>query len=119
MYDVFEQLMKERNLKIADVSRLTGIPYSTFSDWKAGRYTPKDDKRKKIAQFFGVSLEYLDTGKDAPVYYISDDAAQVAQWMVERPEGKILFQAARRCSPDSILLAAQLLEKLKETNPDG
>lgn len=44
-----------------------GIPYSTITDWKAGRYTPKLDKLQKIADFLNVSVEYLATGKETEV----------------------------------------------------
>ena len=33
-------------------------------NWKQGKYTPKQDKLQKIADYFGVSLEYLMTGKE-------------------------------------------------------
>lgn len=60
MYEIFEELLKEKNVKVADVSRATGIKPTTFSEWKRGKYKPKDDKRQKIAEYFGVSLDYLD-----------------------------------------------------------
>lgn len=76
MFEIFERLLKQRNEKYSDVSKATGIPYSTFTDWKAGRYTPKQDKLQKIADYFGVSFEYLTTGKDSRLenlnYYVSD-----------------------------------------------
>jgi transcriptional regulator with XRE-family HTH domain len=59
MWERFEMLMKENKLRIADVSRATGISYSTFTDWKAGRYKPKADKMLTIASFFNVSYSYL------------------------------------------------------------
>ena len=36
----------------------------TLSDWKNGKTTPKQDKLLKIADYFGVSLDYLMTGKE-------------------------------------------------------
>lgn len=39
----------------------TGIGKSTFTDWKKGRSSPKLDKLMKIANFFGVSVEYFLT----------------------------------------------------------
>ena len=62
MYSVFLELLKERNLKPSDVSRITGISGATLSDWKSGRSVPKADKLKMIADFFEVPLEYLMTG---------------------------------------------------------
>lgn len=51
MWEYFEVLLKRNNLRISDVQKGTGIPYSTFTDWKAGRYTQKMDtiKRQKTA----------------------------------------------------------------------
>ena len=37
----------------------TGIPASTFTDWKNGRSNPKLDKLKKIADYFGVTVDYF------------------------------------------------------------
>lgn len=59
MYEIFERLLKEKNLKGADVTRATGIASSTLTDWKKGRSKPKQDKLQKIADFLGVSLEYF------------------------------------------------------------
>lgn len=64
MYEVFDKLLQERNLKAADVCRGTGLPSSLFSEWKKGKSSPKIDKLQKIADFFDVSLEYLTTGKE-------------------------------------------------------
>ena len=58
-YEKFEQLLLTKGTTVYRVSKETGIPASTFSDWKTGRSTPKAEKLKKIARFFDVSLEYL------------------------------------------------------------
>lgn len=64
MYEVFEKLIKMHNITAYKVSKDTGIAYSAFSDWKAGRSTPKQDKLKKIADYLGVTIEYLMTGDE-------------------------------------------------------
>lgn len=64
MYEIFAKLLDERNLKAADVCKGTGLPSSLFSEWKRGKSTPKADKLKKIADYFGVSVDYLMTGKE-------------------------------------------------------
>ena len=62
MYEIFEKLCEAKGLTPYKVSKATGIPTATLSNWKAGRYTPKQDKLQKIADFLSVSLEYLMTG---------------------------------------------------------
>lgn len=57
MYRKFEEFLKSRGMSAADVSKATGIPPSTFSDWKSGRSKPGVEKMAKIAKFFGVQIE--------------------------------------------------------------
>lgn len=59
MYEKFEALLKRDKVTAYTVSRATRIGPSTFSDWKRGRYTPKLDKLQKIAEYFGVPIEYF------------------------------------------------------------
>ncbi len=65
MYEIFEQLCEEKGVTAYRVCKSTGITTATISNWKAGRYTPKQEKMQKIADYFDVSLEYLMTGKEA------------------------------------------------------
>lgn len=62
-YEVFDNLCKERGVTPYQVSKETGVSTATLSSWKKGRYTPKDEKLQKIADYFGVPVEYLRTGK--------------------------------------------------------
>ena len=64
MYEIFEQLLFKYGVTAYKVAKETGITTATLSNWKQGRYTPKQDKLQKIADYFGVSLEYLMTGKE-------------------------------------------------------
>ena len=64
MYDVFLKLLEQRGVRVSDVAKATGIRPSSFSDWKNGKYTPKADKLQLIADYFGVSVNYLIKGKE-------------------------------------------------------
>ena len=62
MYSNYSKLRDERKLTDYRVAVDTGIPKSTFSEWKAGRSNPKADKLKRLAEYFGVSIEYFLNG---------------------------------------------------------
>lgn len=62
MYEIYENLLTEKGVKTSQVCKATGIPQSTFSDWKKGKSSPKSEKLQKIADYFDVSIDYL-TGK--------------------------------------------------------
>ena len=64
MYEIFEQLLKEHGVTAYRVSKETGVTTATLTSWKQGKYTPKPEKLQKIADYFGVSLCYLMTGKN-------------------------------------------------------
>ena len=64
MYEIFAQLLAEKGLRAADVTRATGIKSPVFSEWKKGKSRPNADKMLLIANFLGVSVEYLMTGTE-------------------------------------------------------
>lgn len=66
MYEKYAALRDERGLTDYRVSADTGIPTSTFSNWKAGRYKPKVDKLLILAKYLGVPIEALlaDEGEE-------------------------------------------------------
>ena len=64
MYEIFEQLLQKYGVTSYQVSKATGISQSTISNWKARRNLLSPDKAKLIADYFGVSLDYLMTGKE-------------------------------------------------------
>lgn len=64
MYEIFEKLLKDRGITAYRVSKETGVTTATLTSWKQGKYTPKPEKMQKIADYFGVSLSYLMTGKE-------------------------------------------------------
>ena len=59
MYEKYVELREKKGVSDYRVAEDTGIPKSTFSDWKSGKSCPKADKIKKLADYFGVSIEYF------------------------------------------------------------
>lgn len=59
MYEKFAALLEKNNKTAYQVSKDTGIATSTLTSWKNGIYTPKVDKLKILADYFGVSIEHF------------------------------------------------------------
>lgn len=59
MYEIFAKLLKEKDVTPYQVSKATGVAQSSLSDWKNGRSKPKYEKMLAIADYFGVSVDYL------------------------------------------------------------
>ena len=72
LWEVFKKLVNEKDVKISDIARDTGIPYTTVdSIIKKQLKDIKFDNAVKIAEYFNVPVEYLASGifikKDKPV----------------------------------------------------
>lgn len=59
MYQRYAELRDKKGVTDYRVSEDTGIPRSTFTDWANGRSAPKIEKLMKLAEYFGVNLEYF------------------------------------------------------------
>lgn len=114
MYERYCKLRDNRGMKDSDVARLANVTKSTFSDWKSGRSIPKDDKLARIADTLGTTADYLRNGTESNTpYYINDDAREMAQFMFENPEYKVLFDASRKISKADIETVKAIMDKFR------
>ena len=54
-----DQLLKQNNLRASDLSKITGIPKQTISEWRSGLVPKSVVALKRVASAFGVSLDEL------------------------------------------------------------
>lgn len=116
MYEIFEQLLQKNKITSYKLSKDTGISQTILSNWKNGRNTPKYEKLKQIAEYFGVSIEYL-MGEDEEKednYYLNPDTRKIAQEVFEDKNLRLLFDASRNANPEDIKLAAEMLQRMKK-----
>lgn len=115
MYSVFEKLLKEKGVTAYKVAKDTGVTTATLSSWKTGRYEPKPEKLKILADYFGVSVDYLMTGKEkeGEKYYLNEETAELAQMLFENRDLRILCDAAKDAKPEDIKTTYDMLMALK------
>ncbi len=114
LYEKFEKLINERGIKTADVAEATGIKKPTFTAWKNGKYTPKADKIQKIADYLEVPMSYFY--EEPEQYYNNEETAKLAEEMAVRPGLRVLFDASRDLSDESLKMFAEMIETYKKTN---
>ncbi len=129
MYEIFSELLQRYGVTAYKVSKATGISQSSLSDWKKGKVTPKTENMKKIADYFGVSIEYLMTGKDSSTKKepqlkpkdekdIKNILANTEQ-LLKQPGLMFEGKPASQESIDSILSAMQIgMEMAKKKNKE-
>ena len=58
-------LLKDQSKKQIDLTNYLGLSKNVFTEWKSGRATSYMKHLPKIAEFFGVSVDYL-LGRETP-----------------------------------------------------
>ena len=102
MYAIFQKLCEDKGVNPATVSKATGVSTATLTSWKQGKYIPKADKLQKIADYFGVTVEYLMTGEKPHDYYLNPETAAVAQEIFENKELRALFSVQKDMDPEDL-----------------
>lgn len=132
MYEIFENLLKERGITAYKVAQDTGITTATLSSWKKGRYTPKREKLQKIADYFGVTVDYLMTGKEEEKEKASEltarderdiakDLNSIMEKLKNGEDGPASFEGTDIPEDDLELFAGQIelmLRRLKAINKE-
>ena len=91
-----------------------GYDKSTVSSWCSGNRVPKIDVIIDIAKYLHVNVgDLIEDNRGSDNYYINDDAREMAQFMFENPEYKVLFDASRKVSKDDINVVKTLLDKFR------
>ena len=66
MVDKIKLLLKERSVAVSKFCEDVGIAKNAMSEWKSGRIKPGIDTVVKIAEYFGVSTDYLLLSEENP-----------------------------------------------------
>lgn len=75
----------------------------------------------KFAEVLGTTASELIGGSSSGEVegYYTSDTLEAAQKLFEDRDMRILFDAARDSRPEDLQMAADLLKRLKATNPEG
>ena len=123
LYERIKELCRKKGSSVAEMERALGFARSSVS--KIDKHMPSADKLQKIADYLGVTINYLIDGvpnigqENTSQWYITEETARIAQEIYDDPNKRALFYAARDSRPEDLKLAADMLERFKETNPDG
>lgn len=104
---IFET-MKQNGQKQKDLAAATRISTSAISAWKKNGANPAAETLSAIADFLGVSLDYLLTGKESPSRLTEDERDLLALY------SKLSSAEQQRLIGRAELLAEQADERARE-----
>ena len=107
MYSIFVQLCKDHNITTYQAAKEASVP--------------RDKTLRKIADYFGVTLEYLkgespDPYPDGPT---ASELRELLEVLRSRSDVRILFSLAKDATPEDVRRAAAIIEALRNSEAEG
>lgn len=87
VFDRIKQLADKKGVSVSRVATDLGFSENLFYQWK--KASPKSDRLEKVADYFGVSLDYLMGRTDNPVSSNSPDEYDDLVMMFRKNEMEI------------------------------
>lgn len=106
-----KELCRNRGVTAAKLERECGFANGYIS--KLDKSTPTTKNIQKIADYFGVSVEYLMNGQTSDGYYINQETANIAQQIFENKELSLLFDVQKDMAPEDLQAIYQMALALK------
>lgn len=119
-WETFVKLCAEHNTKPNPVAKELGFSSGSVTDWKNGKQ-PRPTTIQKIADYFGVSPDYLKGEEKAPAAE-AEEAHELNELLEElktRPEMRMLFSLAKGATKEDVELAVQIIERMRRNGGDG
>lgn len=117
-----KQLRVEHNLTQEEFGKLFGIVKSTISMYENDKSIPDDDMKKKIAEKFDVSLDWLmgvsdiRNPADKIADSLSDDPELAEFWdeLREREDLQLLFKQVKEMSPEDVKKIIRIIKAIED-----
>lgn len=109
-----QELCKIKNVSMNKIE--TDLNFGKGYLSKLGKSTPNATKIRQIADYLGVSVDYLITGEEkegGEKYYLNDETAAIAQKIFENKELRLLFDASQDADPEDLKAVHSMLLALK------
>lgn len=118
--EMLKHLRLRDTLSQAELAEKLGVAKSTISMYEVGKREPDFETLEKISGIFQVDMNFLlgKEPKEESVYYLSEDARDMAEFMFHHPEYKVLFDASRKVKKEDISFVRQMLDRMRGDSDD-
>lgn len=119
-YDGFSKTCNRFGVSPTKVLIALDISKSGLTRWKNGG-SPTNETKKKIADYFGISVDELETGeiKTAPAEAgANDEMNEMLEEIRRRPELKTLFSLSSKATTDDVNTTIKIIQALRGGKSD-
>lgn len=115
--NVFKSLRIKSGLTQQQMAEKLGLSRSTIGMYENGEREPSFEILEHIADLFNVDMNYLIGKKESTEiipdsYYLNPEARDMAQFLFENPDYKVLFDASRKVKPEDIQFVKEMIDRM-------
>lgn len=119
--DKIQILLSEQHKSQKDLTDYLGLKKTTFTSWKSGKNTSYNKHIGKIAEFLGVSTDYLlgyTDNKNKPLVNNDEELTDYLEELKNRKELRMLFSISKNCTKEEVEQAVRIIEALHKKDDD-
>ena len=115
-----KMLRRREGITQKELANALGVGASTITMYETDKRVPNNDMFVKLADYFGVDVDYLLGRSDVASSITNADDLEnrvevvqsIAERLLKNPEYISLFQYAAKLSPEDVDLAIMLLKRM-------
>lgn len=125
---MFREIREDRGYSLELGADYLGIAPKSLQRYECGERKIKIGTIKSLCEFYNIDYDsFIKEAKsrftknsDIPTeqYYINEDARELAQFMFENPEYKVLFDASRKVKKEDIEFVKQMIDRIRGGSDD-
>ena len=115
-YDLFCRLCEQKGVSVTRATVEMGLSRTIGSKWKRTGATPNGETLNRIAEYFGVTTDYLLTGEEtntAAIDVVDDDLREYLDELRNRPEKRLLFSVTKNATRSQIEAIVKMIEEMQ------
>lgn len=122
--NIFRKIREQSGLNQQQMADKLSVSRSAVGMYENGEREPNFETLELIADTFNVDMNYLLGKKTSTevipnAYYLNEDTKDMAQFMYENPEYKVLFDASRKVKKEDIAFVKEMLDRFKGAELNG
>lgn len=111
LYEKVLELCAKKGISVRRLELESGIRRGNICHWDTS--VPSIEAVQKVADYFGVSIDYLMERTDEG-YYIDYESMRLAQEMKDNPNIQILLDASRNVSPEDLQFVIDMVKRMQK-----
>ena len=115
-YNIYIDLCKQKGISPSKAAEEMGFHRSSVTNWKTNGYTPRREILLKVAEYFGVTVDFLLGDENKKSSSEDKEVWELREMLHKRPEMKTLFKLGKKATKEQIEQTIKIIEAL---NPEA